>query len=318
MLRNYFPYANGIPSKSTICTTIGLISKSKFSSWFNKWAQSLSKILPAEIIAIDGKTIKGSKTKQDKACHILNAFAKKQGIIIGVRSIGAKTNEIPEIPKLLDDLDVKNSTITIDALGCQKEITAKIKEKEADYFIGLKGNQPKLYEDSKYLFSFRNKFKESDFFDYSSGKIKNKGRIEYRKCWSTSIPEWFKEQHKDWQKLNSINLIESERHIGDKQSIEHRYYISSHAANAKKALELSRSHWSVENNVHFVLDVTFREDNCQVKNAAENMSIIRKIIMNLIKKYKEQSGSTESVPSIRKQAAWCPNISQDILAELFT
>jgi len=240
---------------------------------------------------------------------------KKQGIIIGQRTVDNKTNEIPEIPKLLDDLQIKGATITIDALGCQKKIASKIIEKGANYFLGLKGNQPSLHEDAKYLFI--DKGKTSKYFSYYSARNVSHGRIEWRKSWSTSIPNWFKEQHSNWKDLTSICLIESERHIGKKRSIEQRLYISNEKLNAKQGLYYSRSHWSIENQVHYVLDVTFKEDNCQIHNAAENMSVIRKIIINLVKKYKIKTKTSSSIPAIRKKSSWSEKVTARVLHYLF-
>lgn len=314
-LRKYMPFNNGIPSKSTICTVMGLIDKNKFESWFTQWSQSLLTILPDELINIDGKTIKGSRTKEEKATHILNAFANKAGIVIGQRTVGEKTNEIPEIPKLLDDLNIAGATITIDPLGCQKKIVAKIIEKKANYFIGLKGNQASLYEDAKYLFADKSKAFES--YDYCSERNRGHGRIEWRKCWSTELPPWFQEQHSAWVGLKSISLIESERHIGSNRSIEQRLYISSAPADAKLGLNNSRRHWSFENQVHHVLDVTFNEDASRIHNAAENMSVIRKMALNLVKKFKAKTNNKASIPSIRKKSVWSENVASAILNHLF-
>jgi predicted transposase YbfD/YdcC len=311
-LRNYFPFTHGIPSKSTICTTLGVIDKLEFEKWFTKWAQNLINILPEDLINIDGKTIKGSKLKNTQATHVLNVFAKRQGIIIGQKSIDKKTNEISEIPNLLDNIEIKGATVTIDALGCQHKITNKIIEKGGDYFISLKENQPKLYNAARYLFA--DKDKQSDYFDYYSERNTGHGRLEWRKCWSTSTPAWFKKEYPKWINVKSICLIESERHIGSKRSIEKRIYISSEKFDAKKGLECSRGHWSIENQVHHVLDVTFKEDDCQIHNAAENMSVIRKIIINLIRKYKDKTKSNKSIPALRKCSSWTTKINGEILS----
>jgi len=313
-LSKYFPYKHGIPSKSTICFVLGVINKHKFEAWFLNWASNLIDIMPEDLINIDGKTVRGSKTKHEKAAHILNVFAKKQGLILAQKTVGEKTNEIPEIPKLLDNLNISGATITIDAMGCQKEIVAKIIEKDANYFIGLKANQPLLYDAARYLFEDKNN--ASEYFDYFSERNKAHGRIEWRKCWVTAIPEWFANEYPDWAGLKSICLIESERHMNKKRSIEQRLYISSEILDAKKGLINSRGHWSIENQVHYVLDVTFKEDNCRVHNAAENMSIIRKIIFNLIKKYKLDTNNKSSIPTIRKKAGWLNSTAAAVLGYL--
>lgn len=310
-LRNYFPFKHGIPQKSTICSVIGAINKDGFEKWFTTWAQSLVNILPEDLINIDGKTIKGSRTKEEKATHLLNAFAKRNGIVIGQRTVNEKTNEIPEIPKLLDELEIPKATVTLDAIGCQKEIVKKIIAKDANYFIGLKRNQSSLFEAARYLFEDKNR--TNRYFDYYCERNKGHGRIEWRKCWSTSIPEWFRRQYCDWEQLESIHLVESERHIGEKRSIEQRLYISNEASNAKQGLRYSRAHWSVENEVHYILDVTFKEDDCKIHNAAENMSVIRKMVINLINKFKSKTGIKSSIPAIRKKSSWSEKMASGVL-----
>ena len=316
LLRQYFPYKQGIPCKSTICRVMGLVDNRKFETWLLNWCNTFYKVIPEELINIDGKTIKGSRTKNTKATHILNVFANTQRIVIAQRTVDEKTNEIPELPKLIEDLNIEGATVTIDALGCQKEIAAKIIEKKADYFIGLKANQPLLYDAARYLFV--EKSRDSKVFNYSSERSREHGRIEWRKCWTTTIPDWLKEECHEWSGLQSVCLIESERHIiGGKRSIEQRLYISSAILDAKKGLKNSRGHWGVENVVHHVLDVSFKEDDSRIHNAAENMSIIRKIGLNLINRYKKETHSKRSVIGIRKKSGWCNKLAGSILGYLF-
>lgn len=315
-LRQYFPYTHGVPSKSTLCFVLGLIDIAKFEAWFLKWADSLVDLIPGELINIDGKTLKGSRTKEVKATHILNVFATHRRIILGQRTVDEKTNEIPELPKLIDDLKIEGATITIDALGCQKEVVAKILEKKANYFIGLKGNQPLLYDAAGYLFVEKERDREN--FDYFSERNHGHGRIEWRKCWVTLIPDWFKQAYNGWSELQSICLIESERHLKNgHRSIEQRFYISNKNITAKTGLHHSRGHWAIENSVHYVLDVTFKEDPCRIHDAAENMSVIRKIIFNLINRYKVDTKIKSSIPAIRKQAGWSNHIAAAVLGYLF-
>jgi len=311
LLRKYFPYTHGIPSVSTICTVIGMIDKRKFEGWFTKWSQNLVNILPDELIAIDGKTIRGSRTETEKATHVLNAFATKNGIVIAQRTVDVKTNEIPEIPKLLDDLNIKGAVVSTDAMGCQKAIALKIKEKEADYFLALKKNHGDLFFDVEAMFSTIDK--KLHFYEEIN---KGHGRIEVRRCWSLLVPDWVKMNNPGWESLTSICLIESERHIRGAVSIEHRYYISSTEPSIEKHFGYARMHWGVE-SVHWVLDVTFKEDQCLVKNAAENMSVVRKVIMNLIKKYKDRANSKASLSIIRHTAMLSDDVAQGILSGLF-
>ncbi len=149
LLKKYFPYVHGIPFKSTICTVLGMVEKRKFEFWFTNWADSLASVIPGELIAIDGKTLRGSKKNTEKASHVLNAFATKRGLVLAQRSVDDKTNEIPEIPKLLDILNIEGAVVSADALNCQKKIAEKVIEKKGDYFLTLKGNQGNLEDDVK-------------------------------------------------------------------------------------------------------------------------------------------------------------------------
>jgi len=313
LLRKYFPYEHGIPAKSTICTVMGLIEIKQFEKWLIIWVDSFSCNIPEELIAIDGKTLRGSKRREEKGLHVLNAFAIKRGIVLAQRAVNKKTNEITELPKLLDDLNISGAVISTDAMGCQKKVANKIIEKKADYILALKGNQGHLHEQIKSFFTEKNKEKA----DFSKSLDKGHGRVETRKCWSMPIPRLLKEDVSDWKNLQSINLITNERHMGENVSTENRIYISSLQANAKKHLEYVRSYWQIENNVHWVLDVTFKEDLCLVKNAAENMSVIRKVIMNLVKKYKDKTGNKTGPRIIRKSAGWDEEVTEGILNCLF-
>jgi predicted transposase YbfD/YdcC len=175
--------------------------------------------LPDELIAIDGKTINGSKYDVEKATHVLNAFATKAGIVLAKRTVDTKTNEIPEIPKLLDDLNIKGGVVSADAMGCQKTIALKIKEKEANYFLALKKNHSGLFGDVEAMFNTIDK--KLDFYEEVN---KGHGRVKVRRCWILLVPDWLKLNNPGWKSLSSICLIESERHIRGAISIEQRYY----------------------------------------------------------------------------------------------
>lgn len=311
-LKKYFPYKHGIPSKSTLSTVIGMIDKTKFEQWLSNSTKDLADLIPQELIAIDGKTIRGSRASSKKARHVLNAFATKRGLVLAQRMVSERTNEIPEIPKLLDDLNIEGAVISIDAMGCQKDIAIKIIDKKANYFLALKGNHSALETEALYLF----KQKETkEAFSFYEEYDKGHGRVEIRKCWSITAPNWFKTQ--GWQELKSISMIGSERIIKGETSVEQRIYISSLEADAKQHFNYARQHWLVENNVHWVLDVTFKEDYSQIKNAAENMSVIRKIIINLIRIYKEKIQSKSSLKGLRMMAGWSDDVAGGILRGLF-
>lgn len=195
---------------------------------------------------------------------------------------------------------ISSAVITADALNCQKTIAKKIIKKEADYFLALKGNQGTLFEDAKTYFI------NKEGLDFIEEINKEHGRLEIRRCWSTSNIDWLKEGHSDWVELKSICYIERERHIKDKISKEVALYISSTDAVAKNHLYYSRQHWDVENKLHLVLDVIFNEDHSTFMdhNAAQNMGIVRKLILNMIRRYKKTTGDQTAIKTVRKASSW--------------
>lgn len=239
-----------------------------------------------EVIAFDGKTMRGSHHRRlgKSAIHVVSAFVSGRGITLGQLSTDAKPNEITSIPLLLDMLDVKGSTVTIDAMGCQTAIAAKIVEKGAHYVFGLKGNQGKLEEQVADFFEIAEQegYKNLDAVEDISYD-KGHGRVETRRCVAVSAA------HLDntgaWTGLSSMVMVESTREIGDQRSCEKRFYISSMPPDSRSIADAIRSHWGIENQLHWCLDVTFNEDACRVRtgNAAENFNVIRKIAMNLLK-----------------------------------
>ena len=220
-----------------------------------------------EIINIDGKTARHSydSVNNKQALHMISAWANKAGITLGQLKVADKTNEITAIPELLDLLEIEGSTMTIDAMGTQKKIAAKIIAKKADYVLALKGNQGILKEDIELYFQDA---KETNFkigvFDYHKTVEKDHGRIEIREYWATDTIDWI--TYKDeWKGFTSICMVKSERIIGNQSSVEERFYISSLKLNAKEIGNAIREHWGIENSLHWVLDAAFHEDNCRKK-----------------------------------------------------
>ena len=307
-LKNYLPYDNGIPSKSLLSRIFGLLKKEQLEDFlieFGKFLSSCSTI-QQEIIALDGKRIRGSNI------HLLHAFATKNGIVLAQKNIKNKINESSQIPKFLDKLSIAGAVITADALNYQKHIAKKIIEKDANYFLSLKGNQGTLLEDTISHFKDRSKM------DYSETINKGHGRLEIRKCWSSSDIDWIKKEHPDWEKLHSICCIERTREIKNKITKETVYYISSTIASSKDHLFYSREHWGVENKLHWVLDYVFNEDRSvlSAKNSAQNMAIVRKVVINMIKRYKEKTGDKTAIKTLRKASAWNIKEAENILKYL--
>jgi len=244
-----------------------------------------------DIIAIDGKTLRKSVNAAENipAIHLVSAFATGTRLVLAQQKVEDKSNEITAIPPLLDLLEVKGNTITIDAMGCQTAIAEKIQQKGAEYVFSLKGNQGSLHQDVRL-------FLETEFEKTASTKIEDcyqavdagHGRIETRQCIVSSQLDWLKQRSK-WAGLKTVAMIQETRKIGDKTSTERRFFISSLPPDAKRIASAVRAHWLVENALHWTLDVVFNEDTLRArkKNVAQNMAIVRHIALNMLSNAKK-------------------------------
>lgn len=310
-LRQYFPYTYGIPSKNTFYRFFAALKPNSFKSCFISWVQSL-KLVENEIIAIDGKTLRRShdKGKEQAAIHMVSAFAAKTGIVLGQEKVNNKSNEITAIPKLLDLLDINGSIVTIDAMGTQKKIAKQIIDNGGNYILALKGNHSILHEEvAEFLQENKNQPYCKQVQDVDCGH----GRIETRNCIATEEIDWLGKLKFPGQE--SIFCVESTREINHKITTESRYYISSLEANPTKLNSATRSHWSVENCLHWVLDVNFNEDNSRIRlnNAAENMAMVRHSVLNLLKLAKPKFKKDTSLKGLRKMAGWDNSVLSTIL-----
>ena len=305
-LEEYLPFEHGIPSSSTIFRVVSLFPNSEFEEFFTSW---FNKFNDSKNISIDGKTIKGSKKGREKPIHMLHACDSDTGVLIGSSQVDTKTNEIRIIPKLLEKLDINDCTITLDAMGCQRDICNQIVENGGDYVIGLKGNQGTLYDDVKLLFD------EKECLNITTNQhlSKGHGRIEDRRIYATEDIEYINEQHK-WPHLKTIIKTEYQRVDKENSQTETLYYISSREADPKKLQDAIRSHWKIE-AAHWILDVTFNEDKSAISidKAAENMAIMRRIALNLIKIYQTSLNKKLSVKRIQKMCLIKPNNIKTIL-----
>ena len=297
---------NGIPSHDTFRRVFILLDNIELKKVFVEWINSAVSLSRGSLVNIDGKNFGGSKepSKGKKALNVVSAWASEQSVVLGQVKTDEKSNEITAIPELLKILDLEGCLVTIDAIACQTEIVKEIVKKEADYVISLKGNQGNLYEDVKdYLdWALAEKFKGIEY-DYCSTLEKDHGRIEERRCYVTEEIEWL-EQKDDWANLKSIIMVEAIREaIGKEETTERRYFISSLEANAEKALRAVRGHWAIENELHWCLDIGFREDECRVREArsAENLATVRHIGLNLLK---QEKSCKLGIKSKRKKAGW--------------
>lgn len=305
---------NGVPSHDTLNRVFRLLDPKSFHECFLHWVRTIAATVEG-VIAIDGKTLcnSGDTFRQTNPLHIVHAFAAENSLLLGQLANDAKSNEITAIPELLKMLTVKGNVITIDAMGCQKEIVKQIREKEGDYVIALKGNQGSLHAEAENFFQQATEVApEESGCDYASSTEKNRGRIEERQIWSCT-PDWLStEQLEGWIDLKTLVCVKSTRTHKDKTSHEFRYYISSLQSRAERLGQIVRAHWGVENKLHWHLDVSFGEDLCKVRtdHAAENFSLGKKMALNLLK-----ADTTEKlgVPNKRKLAGWSPEYLLKIL-----
>lgn len=311
LLRRFRPFADGTPPHDTLGDIFASLDAEKFQQCFVSWVASVTGT-PSGVIAIDGKTVRrsGKKTDAKAPIHMVSAFAARQRLVLGQVKVNDKSNEIVAIPKLLDLLSIEGAIVTIDAMGCQRGIAAKIIDKKADYVLALKGNQGSLRDDVEVFVAEQ---KANGFQDTTISQDEtvdgDHGRIETRKTTVIHDVAWLQDRHK-WPGLNSVVVVESTRQTGDKIETETRFYITSLVLVAALVGPIIRSHWAIENSLHWVMDMVFRDDECRVRteNAPANFTTLKHMAHNLIRK----APGKDSFRLRRKVAAW----DDDFLASL--
>jgi len=308
-LRTFLELPAGIPSHDTFGRVFAAIDPRHFSQAFTGWTQSLRKQISAEIVAIDGKSLRRShRGKEGGPIHMVSAWAHENGLVLGQCKVDEKSNEITAIPELLRALELSGCIVSIDAMGCQKTIAKEILEADAHYVLALKGNQNMLHEDVKSFFEdarkrqFRLGPKKLIAHDYFETVEKDHGRIERRRYWVCDQIDWLLERQ-PWEGLRSIVMVESTRQMPAQTSAEVRYFISSLPAQARQMARAVRGHWTIENQLHWSLDVNFREDDCRIRAgyAAENMAILRHLSHNILK---AEPTKKRGIKGKQKNAAW--------------
>ena len=302
-LRRFRPFANGTPSHDQLGLIFGALDADGFQSCFIAWTQGLARAVEG-VVAIDGKTARRSfdRAGGKGAVHMVSAWSSTQQLVLGARAVAEKSNEITAIPELLDLLAIKGAIVTIDAMGCQKKIAEKIVDKGADYVFGLKGNQGTLRDDVELLFTEQS---ASGFKDVAVSRAAScdadHGRIETREVFAVDDIDWLKQRH-DWNGLRSVVMVVSRRETAKGEGQERRFYISSLPADARALAAAIRAHWGVENGLHWVLDVHFRDDDCRIrkKNAPANFSAVKRAALNALRK----APGRNSLKSKRLIAAW--------------
>jgi predicted transposase YbfD/YdcC len=288
-LETFLPLPNGIPSADTFRRVISALDPVAFNACFIAWANALSEGTVGKLVAIDGKTVRHSfdGATGKKALHLVNAWVTENRLALGQLATEEKSNEITAIPRLLELLDIRGATISVDAMGCQREIAAKVIEQGGDYIMGLKGNQGTAHAEVVEFFGDARKqgFAGVPHTFQETVDGSEHGRTEVRRVWATQQVEWFQDLPK-WKGLRTLVMVERERTVGaGTPTMEHQYYWTSHAESAAILGGLIRGHWGIENSLHWCLDVGFREDSSRVRadHGPENLALLRKLALNLAK-----------------------------------
>ena len=320
-LRKHLKLPNGTPSDDTFRRIFTALDPKGFVECFIAHVTTLRPELAGELIAIDGKTVRHSfkDGDPDNSIHLISAWASGSGLSLGQLLVDGKSNEITAVPKLLRQIEVKGATVSLDAMGCQKKIAQEIHFAGADYLLALKGNHGTLHAEVMALFEDPAALEYGCsqgrvVAEHQSGAEKGHGRIEQRSIKVTDYLDWFEpDERKHWLGLRSVVEVTSTRELNNgSKSTEKRYYLTSHAPEAQKLLDLVRRHWGIENRCHWVLDVTFNEDQCRARmgHAAQNLALLRKLTLNLLR---SDQSVKDTMRGKRIRAALCERTLETFL-----
>jgi predicted transposase YbfD/YdcC len=303
--QQFLDLPHGIPSHDTFRRVLSRLKPDELTQCFVSWTEALRESLDGEIVAIDGKTLRRSfdHAASQGAIHMVSAWANAHRLVLGQLKVDDKSNEITAIPQLLRMLELEGAIVTIDAMGCQKEIAKTITEQGAEYVLALKDNHPTLHEEVKLLFEDVKAERLDDITaEHHTTIDADHGRLETRHYWSTSDIECLGVKG-SWAKIAGVGLVESHREVGGEVSIEQRFFLTSLPCNAVQFAQAVREHWGVENALHWVLDVSFREDDCRIRqgHGAQNMAVLRHMALNLLRR---EPGHKRGIKARRKRAGW--------------
>lgn len=321
-LRGFLALPNGIPSHDTFNRVFARLDPVGFEGCFLAWMKAVSEVTEGQVIAIDGKTLRHSYDRQNGkgAIHMVNAWASQNRLVLAQTKVADKSNEITAIPALLHLLTLKGCIVTIDAMGCQTEIAQTIIDGGGEYVLAVKGNQGHLHEDIKDL--FETEFAQPVPFegiehDYCRTTEKDHGRIEIRECWTIAEPDYLEHLRncQAWAELRTVALVRCTRRINDQETVDSRYYISSLSGQAEPLLHACRSHWGVENSLHWVLDVAFREDDSRMRqgHSPHNFAIARQMALNLLR---QETSCKRSIKGKRLKAGWDNNYLLKVITSM--
>jgi predicted transposase YbfD/YdcC len=317
-LRQYLPLPNGIPSHDTFGDVFGRLKPEQFESSFLSWVQAVMGATGGQLVAIDGKTLRRSHDQRlgKSAIHMVSAWASTNQLLLGQVKVDEKSNEITAIPALLEMLVLNGCIVTIDAIGTQKEIARTIVDLGADYVLAVKENQGHLYEDVVATFQDAEQ-RQFEHVPHTYAKTTNKGhgRVEIRECWAIERLDYLEALRtaEDWPELRSLILVRSERRVGDQLSLERRYFIGSRPDPAERHLAVIRSHWGIENELHWCLDVAFGEDDSRLRkgDGAQNFSFLRRLALTLLQR---ETTAKTGLKAKRHKAGWNNDYLLTVLA----
>lgn len=309
-LKTFLRLRNGAPSHDTFNRVFQALDGRQLADSLSRWTQSVRTVLGGEVVALDGKSVRRAFNRGEDFRVIVSAWATESGLLLGQRKVRDKSNEITVVPELLQALELAGCIVTADAMHCQKNIAKEIIEADADYVLALKGNQGTAFAEVK-TFLDDAVSRADKALVFLETVEKGHGRLEERRYWQTEKVDWYADREQ-WEGLRSVGMVESVREINGQRTVERRYYLSSLSADIARFAKAVRGHWSIENQLHWVLDVVFGEDQARARTeqAAENLAAMRRLAVNLLRRDKQ---CKRSIKGKLMRAAIDPNYLRHVL-----